>query len=149
MKEQLIVVDGFRATGKDKTDLRTDAWSMALDQRAFGPRRLMVAFANRKGRLLALAHTRRTDPPEVALGPCIDHLGRGAVAAVAFCDERIKWGPPPPEVAERFAAARSIAAEFGIHLVDWFACDDQVIRSSRLALQLDGPHLDGRWWDVP
>jgi len=144
MKDQLVVVDGYRATAKDKTDLRKDPWSIALDQRAFGPRRLLVAFADRRGRFLGLAYTRRTQPPEAALGPCLDYLGQGAAAAVAYCDEAVVHGPPPPDLAERFATARSIAASFGIHLVDWIACDDQVFRSTRLAL-----HPRCRWWDVP
>ena len=142
--DKLVVVDGYVTTEKDKTNLRKEAWSFALDQRAFGPRRLVVAFANRRGRLLSLAHSLRTEPAEAALGACIQHLGRGAKAAVAFCDEPVKEGPPPPELGARFAAARSIAGFYGIHLVDWFACDDQLFRSSRFALQL------GRdWWDVP
>ena len=93
MKNKLIIVDGYRATSKDRTNLRKDTWSLALDQRAFGPRRLVVALSDRRGRFIGLSHTPRTDPPEIALGPCIDHLGGGAAAAVAFCDERIKKGP--------------------------------------------------------
>ncbi len=144
MDSKLVVVEGYVATEKDKTDLRKDAWSFALDQRAFGPRRLVVAFANRRGRLLSVAHSPRLEPAEAALGVCIQHLGRGARAAVAFCDERVREGPPPPELGARFASARSIAGSYGIHLVDWIACDDQQFRSSRLALQ---PGSD--WWDVP
>ena len=63
---------------------------------------------------------------------------------MAFCDEPVTQGPPPPDVAARFALARSIAAGYGIHLVDWFACDDDLFRSSRLAL-----HPEADWWDVP
>jgi hypothetical protein len=144
MDNELVIVEGYMATGRDRTDLRKDAWSFALDQRAFGPGRLLVAFADRRGRLLSLAHCPRTDPAEAALAPCIQHLGRGARAAVAFCDEPVKAGPPPPEVAVRFALARAIAASHEIHLVDWIACDDQLFRSSRFALQPAGD-----WWDVP
>lgn len=144
MSTRLIVVDGYSATELNETNLREDCWSYALDQRAFGPRRLLVAFAQRDGRVLSLAHTRRIDPPEAALGACIQHIGRGAAAAVAYCDESVEEGPPPPEVATRFALARSIAASYGIHLVDWIACDDQLFRSSRLAFE---PDCD--WWDVP
>jgi hypothetical protein len=144
MKSKLIVVDGYRATAKDKTDLRKDAWSLALDQRAFGPRRLVVAFSNRRGRLIGLAYTPRTDPPEMCLGPCIDFMGQGAAAAVAFCDEHVTNGPPPPGLGKHFALARSIAAPYGVHLVDWIACDDQLFRSTRFALE---PGCD--WWDVP
>ena len=67
----------------------------------------------------------------VTLAPCIAHVGRGAAAAVAFCDEPVTEGPPPTDLAERFALARSIAAFHGVHLVDWFACDDQLFRSAR------------------
>jgi hypothetical protein len=144
MKSSLIVVDGYVATDQDETNLQEEAWSFALDQRAFGPRRLLVAFTDRSGRLRSLAHARRTDPPEAALAACIKHLGRGAAAAVAFCDERLIEGPPPPDLAPRFALARATCDSYGIHLVDWFACDDQLFRSSRLALDPEGD-----WWDVP
>jgi hypothetical protein len=144
MPGKLIVVDGYRATAKDKTNLRDDAWSIALDQRAFGPRRLLVAFSDRRGRFIGLAYTKRTEPRENALGPCIEHVGRGAAAAVAYCDEVVKPGPPPPDVAPRFARARSIADSYGIYLVDWIACDDQMFRSSRFAVD-----PDCTWWDVP
>jgi hypothetical protein len=144
MDSSLIVVEGYVATDKDDTDLREDAWSFALDQRVFGPRRLLVAFAEATGRFRSLAHARRTDPPEAALAPCIQHSGRGAAAAIAFCDERVVDGPPPPELGLRFALARSIAASYGVHLVDWFACDDQLFRSSRLALD-----PEGEWWELP
>jgi hypothetical protein len=144
MDSSLIVVDGYVATDKDTTDLREESWSFALDQRAFGPRRLLVAFADAFGGFQSLAHTPRTDPPELALAPCIEYLGRNAAAAVAFCDEPVVAGPPPPELDLRFALARSIAASNGVHLVDWFACDDQLFRSTRYALD---PETD--WWDVP
>ena len=144
MFRPLIVVDGVLPTELDDTNLREDGVSLALDQRAFGPRRLLVAFADRDGRFRGLAHTERTDPPEKALGPCIQHIGLGSAAAVAFCDEPVSEGPPPPELGERFASACAIAAGYGIHLVDWVACDDQFFRSSRLAL-----YPDDEWWDVP
>jgi len=144
MDDTLIVVEGYAATPADDTDLRNDVWSFALDQRAFGPRRLLVAFADRSGRLLSLAHARRTDPPEAALDACIQHLGAGAAAAVAFCDQPVEEGPPPPLLVLQFALARSVAAGHGVHLVDWIACDDALFRSTRLALD---PH--GDWWDVP
>ncbi|HVF13562.1 MAG TPA: hypothetical protein VM942_03125 [Acidimicrobiales bacterium] len=144
MDDTQIVVEGYLATPSDDTDLREQVWSFALDQRAFGPRRLLVAFTTPSGRLVSLAHTRRTDPPEDALAACIGFLGAGAAAAVAFCDERVVDGPPPPTLPLRMALARSIAAGYGIHLVDWISCDDSFIRSTRLTLD---PH--GEWWDVP
>jgi hypothetical protein len=110
----------------------------------------VVAFADRSGRLLSLAHTTRTDPPERALGPCIEHAGLGAAAAVAFCDEALVVGPQPDDVGPRFLWARSIAASYGVHLVDWWACDDQHFRSSRIVLGLNkSGHKDKDWWDVP
>lgn len=142
--DELIVVQGYVTTHSHYTDLREEAWSFALDQRVFGPRRLLVAFSDRSGRMVGLAHARRTVPPEVALGPCIDHIGRGAAAAVAFCDEPVAEGPPPPDLATRFERAQSIVASYGLHLVDWFACDDHLLRSSRLAL-----HPDEDWWAIP
>lgn len=141
IKTKLIVVEECRPSAKDKTDLRRDVLSFALDQRAFGPRRLVVAFADRRGRFTGLAHTPRTETPEISLGPCVDLAGEGAAAAVAFCDEPVTDGPPPPGLRKRFALARSIAAPYGVHLVDWFACDDELFRFA-----LDP---DCEWWDVP
>ena len=43
MDRALIVVEGVLPTTKDHTNLRLDAMSFALDQRAFGPRRILVA----------------------------------------------------------------------------------------------------------
>lgn len=143
MDSTLIVVDGYITTADVDTDLHDDAWSFVLDQRAFGPRRLLVAFADADGRFRGLAHARRTEPPEAALGPCIQHIGIGAAVAIAYCDEPVVADAPPPDLAERFDNARAIAAYYGIHLVDWFACDDHMFRSSQLALHPDEP-----WWDI-
>src|SRR2546422_8299015 len=82
MFRPLIVVEGVLPTELDDTNLREDGVSLALDQRAFGPRRLLVAFADRDGRFRGLAHVERTDPPEKALAPCIQHIGLGSAAAV-------------------------------------------------------------------
>jgi len=98
MDETFVVVDGYVATDLDHTDLREEAWSFALSQRDFGPRRLIVALSDASGRLIGMVHTPRTDPPELALGPCIAHIGRGATAAIAYCDEPVTEGPPPPEL---------------------------------------------------
>jgi hypothetical protein len=55
---RLTIVEGFRYTGEE-IDLSTnDTWSFALDQRAFGPRRLMVVSARQDGGVLGLAHLR-------------------------------------------------------------------------------------------
>lgn len=138
-----IVVSGFRAAAGADMDLRADVWAFALDQRAFGPRRLVVVFADASGRATGLAHAPRPHLPELALGPCIAHVGLGAAAAVAFCDEPVVEGPIPVYNTLRFHWARAIAADAGVHLVDWIACDDQLFRSTRLALD-----PDAEWWDV-
>src|SRR5437899_458509 len=62
-----FVVDGCVPTSRDNTNTREEALSFALDQRAFGPRRLVVAFSDRNGRFRGLAYAPRTDPPEHAL----------------------------------------------------------------------------------
>lgn len=139
-----IEVSGFVAAADADMDLREDVWALALDQRAFGPRRLVVAFADASGRTRSLAHAPRPDPPELALAPCVAHLGRGAAAAVAFCDEPVTDGPLPVLSVIRFRWARAVAALASIHLVDWIACDDRLVRSVRFALE-----PDAEWWDVP
>ncbi len=139
-----VVVDGYVPTELDNTNLRDEAWSFALDQRCFGPRKFLVGFADSDGTFRGIAFTKRHDNPEAALGPCILHLGMGSAAAVVFCDEEVKPGPLSPDLAERFARAKSIAAAYGVHLVDWFSCDDDLFRSTRLALE-----PDAEWWDVP
>ena len=139
-----IVVEAVVATRRDKTNLRKDCWSIALDQRAFGPRRLLVAFTGRDGRFKALAYTERTDPIELALACCIDHAGQGADAAIVYNDEPVEQGPPAPGLAERFGRAQQVCREAGIHLVDWIQCDDELFRSMKLALA-----PGGEWWDVP
>lgn len=67
MEPTTIVVDGVVATDRSVMSLKEEAWSIALDQQAFGPCRLLVATADRAGHLLAIAHTIRTVPPELAL----------------------------------------------------------------------------------
>lgn len=148
----LIVVDGIEPVAESNLDnLRDKAWSYALDQRAFGPRKLWTAVANAEGRFRGLAYTERTDPPLIALEACLayldEHMHRDAVAAVIFCDEPVADGAPAPEFLERFSSARELAAKFGIHLVDWFACDDDLFRSARCSV----PNADEQpdWWDVP
>ena len=140
----LIVVDGLVPTELDDTNLREEAWSLALDQRHAGPRKLLVAFGDLDGRFRGMAIARRTDPPELALEPCIQYLGAGAEIAIAYCDEPVTMGPPPPDIAQRWSMATSVCDSHGIRLVDWFACDDEAIRSFKLALHPDEP-----WWPAP
>ncbi len=142
------IVDGFvPAEGVAPDNLRDEVWSYALDQRAFGPRKVLVALTDEQGFLRGLAYTDRTDPPEVGFEACLAYLGVGADAAIAFCDQPVADGPTPPDFADLFARARHIAAGYGIHLVDWIACDDDRMRSNRTPLERD--QLDDEWWDVP
>jgi hypothetical protein len=131
----------------DRTNLRDCAFSFALDQRAFGPRRVLVGIADRDGRFRGLAHVERPDPPELALAPCLEALmseiRRGASAAVVWCDEPVTDGPPPADLADRFGAWRAHADQYGVRLVDWFACDDWFMRSTQLAVDPQ----EG-WWEL-
>ena len=147
-----IVVDGIKPVAASKLDnLREQAWSYAMDRRAFGPRKLWIASANVRGRFRGLAYADRTDPPLLAVEACLayldEHMNRDAIAAVAFCDEPVTDGPSPPEFLERFSAARELAGSFGFHLVDWFACDDDLFRSARGTVPAVGDQPG--WWDVP
>ena len=57
------VVEGYLPLpGCTLRSLRAQVWEFALDQRAFGPGKLLVAFADRDGVFHALAYTERTDP---------------------------------------------------------------------------------------
>ncbi|HET6952061.1 MAG TPA: hypothetical protein VFI47_16890 [Acidimicrobiales bacterium] len=135
----LVVVERLVAT-EPGIDMCEYMWDLALDQRAFGPRRVLVALTDRYGGLLELAHAERTEPPEVAFGLCLHGCAAGAVAAVAYCDEPVEAGSRPglvAEVAERFAAARLFARRRGVHLVDWIACDDLIFRSFRMTAEHD------------
>lgn len=132
------------APGAPREDVRDEIWGYALDQRAFGPRQLMVVFADADGTFRGMAYAARTDPPELGLAPCIRHLGAGAAACVALCDEPVHDGPPTDDELARYLDAQAIAAALGVHLVDWTKCDDQVIRSMRLAVAPNEP-----WWNLP
>ncbi len=136
--ERLVVADF-----DDRFDLCEHAWEIALDQRIFGPRRLIVAMADAAGNLREILHTERTDPPELAFALCLEHAGRGLTAALALCDEPVALGPPPDDLASRFATARAAARLHGVVLLDWIACDDQVFRSARLALDPDAGRPGG------
>ena len=133
--ERLVIADS-----DDRFDLCEHAWEIALDQRIFGPRRLIVAMADATGNLREVLHTERTDPPELAFAVCLEQADRGLTAALALCDEPVALGPPPDDLASRFATARAAAMIHGVLLLDWIACDDQVLRSARLAL---APEAEG------
>lgn len=151
---ELISVDGYAPDPAfDHEPLPDQIIGFAMDQRAFGPRQLMVAFAAYDGRFLALMFTPRTDPADTALEACLLHFeatGRGGetfAAAVVLCDELVESGPPPPAFVARFDRARSMAAAHRVHLVDWIACDDELFRYARLRALT--PAGDPDWWDVP
>lgn len=131
-----VIVDGYHATDDCDLHLERDFWALALDQRAFGPRRLLVAFGDTSGRLLGLAHTAREDPPELSLGFCFEYFRRVADAeqAVVYCDEPITPGPLSALLRARWEDACAIATVHGIRLVDWVACDDHTFRSTRDAV---------------
>jgi hypothetical protein len=149
MDQTTIVVEALVATDPEDMSLRDDRWELALDQQAFGPGRILVAAGDRAGHLLAIAYTTKTDPPESALACCLEHLFGLAIvpaAAVVFNDEPVKMAPPPSDLELRFRSAQECVAQFGVHLVDWFACDalSELIRSTRLAID-----PGSEWWDVP
>jgi hypothetical protein len=107
----------------------------------------LVAFADADGRFRGLAFTDRTNTPLVSFAACLDYLGEGASAAVAFCDEPVPSGPPPHDFLERFAQAQQIADQYHQRLVDWIACDDDQFRATRLTTLTPSEQPD--WWDVP
>ena len=151
-RPSFLVVEGLVPTGVSAEpspldNLRDGVWSFALDQRAFGPRKLWVAFADEDGTSRGIAYTDRTDPPDIAFDACLQYLGAGASAAVAFCDQPVSDGPPPPEHVELFERARIIASLYGIRLVDWIACDDDKFRSHRAPIAAAGD-LGTEWWDA-
>jgi hypothetical protein len=129
MRADVTVVDAYLPTELDDTNLRDDLWSFALDQRAFGVRKLWVAFADDDGTFRGLAYTDRREPLELRFDACLAYLGAGATVAVAFCDEPVQDGPSTPELDQRLLAMRGIAAEYGIWLADWICCDDDRFRS--------------------
>lgn len=142
------IVEGYVPAEESQLDnLREQVWSFALDQRAFGPRKLLVAFADHQGRFRGLAYTDRTDPLELGFEACLAYMGSCADAAIAFCDEPVTDGPPPQDFVDLFERACLIAADYGIRLVDWIACDDDTMRSNRTPIERD--QLDDEWWDVP
>lgn len=141
-----IVVDAYVISddADEILNLYDDVASIAVDQRMFGPRQLLVAFGSIDGRLLGLAHTGRTDPPDVGLRCCLDHfLGHsgfeeGRVAlVVAASDEVLDASASPPELSVEFGLALEVCDEFDVTLIDWIACDDGLYRSSRAALGLE------------
>lgn len=146
--ETVIVVDGYVATDPESPEnlnLRDDVWSVALDQRAFGPRKLLVFATRADGQMLSVAITDRVEPVDDAFRACLTHVGDGAVAAVAYLDEPVQCGPPTTQFMERFARLQDVAASLGITLVEWISCDDDIFRAARLS---DPLRADEDWWNV-
>lgn len=150
----MIAVDVLVPNPEHEHDpLPDQVLGIAMDQRAFGPRQLMAAFAAHDGRFLALTYTERTDPIDTALEgslQCFDSLGRGGearAAVVVLCDEPVEDGPATADFMAKFALARRLARGHGVHLVDWIACDDERFRGARLRSLT--PVSDADWWDVP
>lgn len=126
-------------------NLRDGVWSFALDQRAFGPGKLWVVFADEDGTFRGLAYTDRTDPLDLGFDACLQYLGAGAAAAIAFCDQPVTDGPPPEDSVGLFERAQAISTAYGIRLVDWIACDDDKFRSHRTPAAPPG-ELGDQWW---
>lgn len=143
MLDQRIAVETLVARRRTHLNLRRHALAFALEQRYFGPRRLVVVFADRTGKFRGLSHAERGDPIEVTLAACMHRLSRRATAAVAYCDEAVSPAGPPHDLADRFARAVTICDGYGVRLVDWFSCDDIHVRSTRAALE-----APGEWWNV-
>jgi hypothetical protein len=98
MESDTIIVELVVSRDPTELSLRENAWSLALDQQAFGPGRMLVATADRAGRLLAIAHTATTDPPHLGLGCCLEYTFRHGIvpdAAVVFNDETKTFTPRP------------------------------------------------------
>lgn len=151
---KVIVVDAYAPNPEtEHAPLPEQILGFALDQRAFGPRQLMVAFAAHDGRFLMLNHARRTDPLDAALEACLLHFdsaGRGGerhAAAVVLCDQPVDQGPMPPGFMATFERAQHVARKHEVHLVDWIACDDELFRCARL--RSFAPATEPGWWDVP
>ena len=129
----LTVVEGWHVR-EDDLELDDVQWSFALDQRHFGPRRLLVVTARADRTVSGVAYCGQTDPPVMGLRCCLHTLDDGASMAVAYSDEAVT-SDPPPDLEERFEAARAAAGDYGIELVDWIMCDDLLFRSMRGTLR--------------
>ena len=137
-----IIVEGYHYSGDDLDLSGTDFWGFALDQRAFGPRQLVVVTARPDGKVLGVAHCQRTEPPELALTCCLAALDDGAAVAVAYSDEPVS-ADPPTGLRDRLDTACVAARQLGVHLVDWIMCDEVQMRSMRITLEESND-----WWDA-
>ena len=134
-----LPVEVWRAAPELDINLFDDVWSFALDQRAFGPRRVLVAFADAAGRLTGLAHSARVDPITASLAVCLAHGADLGVAAVVYSDEPVTWRLPEPTLVERLDVARAMCDDVDVDLIDWIMCDDDVFRSLRYSSDTGDP----------
>lgn len=146
----LFVVECLRSTDEDDTNLIRDHMSFLLDQRAFGPRRLLIFFTDERADMHYLTHCPRHDDLLVAVMCSIDtvmhgnpHAQQHVRAAVVFNDEPVSEDIPG-NLAQRFEAVSAVFAAHGITLVDWWMCDDQLFRSMRFSVDPNQP-----WWPWP
>jgi hypothetical protein len=131
------IVEGYHSTGDGLDLIGTDFWGFALDQRAFGPRHLVVVKSRGDGRS-RLAHCEFAQLPDLALKCCLAALDDRAAAAVAYNDEP-ESADPPIGLRHRLDTAGVAAREFGVHLVDWITCDHIQVQA-RLNLTNDNSH---------
>lgn len=143
--EMAVFVDRYDWDGSHPWEVSGGASKcIALEQRAFGPSRLLVVFTDRDGIVLRLCHTPKTDPPQLGLAWCLRLVPEGAAAVLVYSDEAAICGPPEPELCERIESAKVLCREHGLHLVDWMLCDLASFSGSRYAVE-----GGCRWWDVP
>jgi hypothetical protein len=148
MSRNPIFVDGFvPAPEAPREDVRDDVWAYAIDQRAFGPGKLWVVFADDDATFRGLAYTRRTSPWQLGFHACLLYLGAGAAAALVLNDEPVAAHEPTGELRTRLTVARAAAQPLGVHIVDWIACDDDQFRAARL--RAFNPADQPKWWDLP
>ena len=118
-------------------------WLAASGQVKVSKDEMAVFVTDADGSMLGGARCPLLDPPDLALEYCIDSLGLDAALAIAYSGEPA--GPyDEAELCERWAEASGVAAERGIHLLDWFMCGGPAWRS--LYLTVGTP--DG-WLEFP
>lgn len=149
MKTNDPVVEGFFVESDEMIDLRTSCWSLARDQRAFGPNQLFVGFADAKCTLIGLAFTDLGDDSRTALARCLSFRCAGAEFVVAWCDETIPAATEVTSESTRFDDLRAVARRAGVGLVDWISCDSTQARSLRLACDPSMDAWHAAWGRAP
>lgn len=130
----------------ERIDLRDTALDLTGLPWLYTGANCVVAGAHRDGSLLAVAMVHEDVDLEDALDACLGALEhQGAEAAVAYSP--LHGAGVPVGMLERhalFGIGRCLAADWGIHLVDWLLCGDGTYR--RLKPVAADP---SDWWDVP